>query len=237
MNIFYRPSLIFFLLPLFSIIFGAFFSLSYETFSVLSLVILYLFIISNQMLENIMMRIPKDDFKLPKNFIIILNSLNGLILLYFGLLYSWIAAVVLFLYALFVQTQFIFSYYDLEYLARFITSLFKVVLLNVMSFYSQTRFIQPSHILYYLGIFIPFYLYEIGGLGEGKHKKWLPVLIGFNYIIGIALLWPLASWWSFILLISLPFAWVLLKDFSRMLGAVYAGMFALIYFITLIIHI
>src|SRR5699024_5446973 len=156
----YHPMLFFFLMPVFYLIFGNIFALQYDSFKGLAFLLLYLFVLVNQMLENMLLRIPNSDFELSKPFLFGLELLNILLLGYFTFRYSWLASSVLVCYTLIIQSQFLFSYYDLDYVAIVITTLLKLVLLNGFSFYTQVHFIHPRFIPVYLGLFIPFYLFE-----------------------------------------------------------------------------
>lgn len=228
-NTFYHPVLFFFLLPIFYIALGSLFSLQYNNFKILSLLIFYIFVFINQMLENMFLRIPNDDFDLSKKFVMALEIINALILLYFGLRHSWIASLVLLCFTLVIQLQFLFSYYELDQLSVAITNFFKVILLNGFAFYIGTNFIHTKFIPYYFGLFLPFYFYEAARVSSKMKPKILAVLIGIGYLIAGALLWPHLAGLSLILLLSLPFAWVLVTEYNRKTAAIYTISFSILY--------
>ena len=226
---FYRPMLFFFLLPIFYLILGNIFALSYDTFKFLGFISLYLFILTNQMLENMLLRIPKNDFKISKPFFSGLELLNVILLLYFGFQYSWLAALVLLLYTLIIQIQFVFSYYDLEYIVIFVATFLKLILLNGFSFYTQTNFIHPRFIPIYLGLFIPFYLFEISRTERKFKNIHLLGMLSLGYGIGIFFLWGYIGWKSLFLLLSFPFIGLFRTSFSRKNSSIFAFTFSLIY--------
>ncbi|HZK47916.1 MAG TPA: hypothetical protein VFC64_08295, partial [Atopostipes sp.] len=78
---FYQPTLFFFLLPVFQILLGMIFSLQYQSVNVLAFIFLYLFVLFNQMLENILLRIPNTDFEFSKAFFFTIQFLNCLTIL------------------------------------------------------------------------------------------------------------------------------------------------------------
>lgn len=228
-KVFYHPVLFFFLLPIFYLALGSLFALEYNQLNVLSLFVFYIFVFVNQMLENMFLRIPNDDFELSKPFVTTLEIINALILLYFGLRHSWIALLVLLGFTLIIQLQFLFSYYDLEQLSAVITNFFKVILLNGFAFYIGTKFIHTRFIPYYFGLFLPFYLYEAARPDSKENKKILVTLIGLGYLIAGALLWQHLGLLTLSLLLSLPFAWVLVKEYSRKTAAIYTIIFSVLY--------
>lgn len=230
----YRPALFFFLLPIFDILLGSLFALRYDSFQFSAFIILYVFILINQMLENIFLRIPTSDFKLSKVFLFILEGLNILALFYFYWRYSWLAALVLLFYTLFIQFQFLFSYYSLDVLAVTLSNFFKIILLNGFSFYIHTSFIHERFIPYYLGLFIPFFLYEVARVTDSLANKWLFSLTGLYYVFTIWLLWSELSWQSLLALISLPVVGLLKAEFNRKTTAIFATISSLIYILLLL---
>lgn len=236
MHVFYRPVLFFFLLPIFQIILGSLFSLKYNALHILSLLFLYLFVLCNQMLENILLRIPNNDFTLNKPFLAILEGVNLLVLIYFGFAHSWLASLVLLLFSLYIQGQFLFSYYDLEHVATILAVLLKMTLINGFSFYTNTGFLQLGYLPYSLALFIPFYLYEAAKVHPEMTQRSLMIMLGLSYVLGIGTLWMQVSVTSLTLLLSLPFAWLLMKkELNRKTTSLFAIMFATLYVVCLII--
>lgn len=228
-KIFYHPVLFFFLLPLFYILLGSLFALEYNALNIVSLIIFYLFIFINQMLENMFLRIPTNEFDISKKFVVFLEILIGLILLFFGIRHSWLASLVLLGFTLIIQLQFLFSYYDLEQVSVFITNFFKVILLNGFAFYISTNFIHTRFLPYYFGLFLPFYFYEVARLSSKMKPITLAILIGLGYFVAGALLWQHIMWWSFLLLLSLPFAWVFITGPNRKTATIYTIAFSSLY--------
>ncbi len=229
LNTFYHPGLFFFLLPLFYMAFGMIFSLQYNALNYLSLGIFYIFILINQMLENMFLRIPTNNFQLSKGFVGILEILNLGALLFFGWQHSWLASLVLLGFTLVIQLQFLFSYYQLENVAVLIANFFKLILLNGFAFYLGTNFIFTRFIPYYLGLFLPFFLYEAARTQTKIPNKVLIPLMLLSYVVPGILLWPHLTWISLLLLLSLPFSWLLVTTYSRKTAATYTVVFSLLY--------
>lgn len=225
----YHPVLFFFLVPVFYLGLGAIFSLPYDTFKGLAFLLLYLFVLVNQMLENMLLRIPNSDFEISKPFLLGLELVNVLLLGYFAFRYSWLAFLVLGCYTLIIQLQFLFSYYDLDHVAIIVTTLLKLVLLNGFSFYAQVRFIHPRFIPIYLSLFIPFYLFEVSRIDRPFKKSWLFGLVLSAYGFGVIVLWQFIGWQSLLLLVTFPLAGMFPNTFRRKMTSIFACMFSLVY--------
>lgn len=235
---FYHPTLFFFLLPLFQIIMGFIFSIRYESLHIFSFILLYFLVLINQMLENILLRIPISDFTFSKKFFFTLEFLNLLIILYFGIRYSWNASVVLFLFSLLIQIQFLLTYYDLEVYATLVAVLLKTLFLNSFSFYIGTGFIQLRTVIYFVGLLIPFYLYEIARVRPEMKKQVITTLMALSYVVGIILLWSHLGAFSLFLLLSAPFGLGLYKnDFTRISTSIFAINFAIFYVILIMVSV
>lgn len=232
---FYQPTLYFFLLPLLQILLGITFSIQYQSINVLACIFLYLFILCNQMLENILLRIPNSDFEFSKGFFMTFELLNVLTILYFGFQFSWIAGLVLLLFSLNIQGQFLFSYYNLELFAAIISAVLKILFLNGFSFYIGAGFIQLQSTLYFAGLILPFLLYEIARVHPEMSKKTTITIVSSSYLIGVLLLWSPLNLVSLLLFVSLPFAWGLIKDtFNRKNTSVFMINFSIIYILLII---
>lgn len=222
----YHPVLYFFMLPLFYTLLGSTFALRYQSFNYISFILFYVFILINQMLENILLRIPTTDFQLSKSFVSTLEIINLLLVAFFGWRHSWLAALVLLSYSAIIQLQFLFSFYGLDKLAVFISNTVKVILLNFFSFYIHTSFIHYRFLPLYLGIFIPFLLYELARLKTDFSNKEIISFCGAAYLVGGILLWEYLAFSSFLLLVSLPFAYLLSKTFNKKSTAMFAMAFS-----------
>lgn len=214
-DILYRPILFFFLLPLISIIPGTIFSLQYGAMNLVSLMALYIYIIVNQLIENILLRIPTNNFERSKRFLMSLEVVNILLILFFALRYSWISAAILLLYTIIIQLQFLFSYYELEYIAAILASFLKVLLLNSFSFYIQTNFVHFRFTLYYLALFFPYLIYELTRSEQKLNKMVFIALSSLSYILPALLLWSDIRLPALSLLISSPFILANVKETER----------------------
>ncbi len=228
-NKFYNPVLYFFLLPVVSFAFGSFFASQYLPLQLFMLVPFYFFILVNQLMENILLRIPQNDFELSKKLFVFLETVNLLLVLFFTWRYSLIAGLTLFLYTLIIQLQFLFSYYNLERTAAFIASFLKVMLLNGFSFYIHTHFISLDSFINYAAIFIPYFIYELTRIYKQTFDSSIILLVGLSYPIAIFLLSQTISYLSLLLLLTLPFFWPKSKDFSRKDAAIFLIGFSFFY--------
>src|SRR5699024_6850777 len=120
----------------------------------------YLFILMNQMLENILLRITDEQRNFSTSFFLILEALNIGSILYFGWQHSWLASLVLIGFTLIIQCQFLLTHYDLEGISVNLSNFFKIFLLNGFAFYIGTNFIHPRYFSYFSGLFFPLFLYE-----------------------------------------------------------------------------
>ena len=233
----YRPILFFFLLPIFYIGIGSTVAVQYNSLNFVSLIFLYLFVLIYQMLDNMLLRIPKSNFEISKGFLAVLELANILVLLFFGLRHSWLAALVLLFYTLIIQTQFIFSYYQLEEMAILIANLLKVVLLNGFAFYIQTQFIHPRFIPLFLGLYLPFYLFETSRGKTIMGCVWISSLLALIFAAGLGILWTRIGMNSLFLLLSLPFAMLFKVEFSRKTSAIFTCVYSLIFLVLIAVYL
>lgn len=203
-NHLYSSTFFFFLLPLLNILLGSIFAANYQTVQITAFFVLYIFVLINQTLENILLRMTRKNFEISKTTYFLLEFANILTILFFALKYSWLAALTLALYSINIQIQFLFDYYNLRWLAQLITAALKVGLLNMFSFYIHTGFIQFKFVPYYLGLFIPFYIYERIRLESTIKTGYLYILIASGYIFSTLILWPTLGAKILILLATLP---------------------------------
>lgn len=236
-NKIYQPILYFFLLPVLSLIFGTFFASKYGNLRFAMLLFFYLFILTNQLIENILLRVPNNDFELSKKLLIVLEIVNFSILLLFTWQYSIIAGLILFLYTLIIQVQFLFSYYDLEKTAAFIASFLKVILLNSFAFYLHTEFLSLDRFSNYAVILIPYFIYELTRLHNQKPDQSFKTLGTLSFIIALLLLWQSFSYFSLLFLVSLPVLSPLRENLTRKNASFFLFGFAFFYGLLLILSL
>lgn len=227
----YQPILFFFVLPLISLVPGTIFALQYNKINVVSFTALYIYIIVNQLIENILLRIPANNFERSKRFLLGLELVNLLFILYFGLYYSWISASILILYTIIIQLQFLFSYYDLEKTAAIIASFLKVILLNSLSFYIHANFIHFRFLNYYIALFIPYLIYELSRSEKSINKNLFIALSSFSYLFSMILLWRDLGFLSLSLFISYPFIFAFIKELNRKYMPTFLIVYSIIYLI------
>lgn len=227
----YQPILFFFLLPLISLVPGTIFALQYNQINYISFAALYIYIVINQLLENILLRIPAHNFELSKKMLIFLEAINLLFILFFALRYSWMSALILLLYTIIIQLQFLFSYYDLEKTSAVISSLLKVILLNSLSFYIHLNFIHFRFLGYYFALFLPYLMYELTRAEKYIKKTLLLLLSSLTYLFSFILFWPDIGLFSLSLLLSYPFIFALIKEADRRYMPPFLILFSTVYII------
>lgn len=228
-NKLYQPMLFFFLLPLISLVPGTIFALQYGPINYISFTILYIYLVVNQLIENILLRIPANNFERSKRFLMALEFVNLLFILFFALRYSWMSATILLLYTVIIQLQFLFTYYDLEYIAAIIASFLKVILLNSFSFYIQANFVHFRFSAYYFVLFVPYLIYELTRLEKRINNNLFIALSSFSYVFPLVLLWKDLSLLSLSLFISYPLIFAFTKEADRKYMPTYLILFAVIY--------
>ncbi len=233
LRMFYHPVLFFFALPLFYMALGVLFSIPYEAIRLWSILFFYLFILCNQMLENMLLRIPKNKAPFSNPFFYGLEAINLLIILYFGWQHSWTASLVLIGFSLIIQLQFLLDYYEMESVSAAISSLFNVFLLGGFAFYINTNFIHVQLLPIFTGLFFPFFLLEASRMGDQTKQKAVWFFLGLSYLVGILLLYAHVEWFSLVLLITLPFAWLVTQETNRQTTSTFALMFSFIYILLL----
>lgn len=226
---FYNPFIYFFLLTFLSLLFGSLSAAQFSQLNYLVLTLFYVYIFINQLIENILLRIPQQDFLLSKKILFILEFFNLSIILFFSWSYSFTAGVVLLFYTLIIQLQFLFSYYDLEIIASIISSLLKVILLNSFAFYIQTKFITYPSALYSLGIFLPYLSYELIRLSNIKTSKVINIINMLAYPIATFIMWSRISYFSLFLFLSLPFILITSQENIQKKVASSLIMFSILY--------
>lgn len=231
---FYHPVVYFFLLALLSLLLGSVFALQYKSFNIFSIIIFYFYISINQLTENLLLRIPNKDFHISKKLLFVLEMIILSTLLFFNYYHSSMVSLLLFLYTLTIQLQFLFSYYDLDEIAILITSCFKVILLNGLAFYIHTNFIHYNYFLYFSGILLPYIIYEITRLNKTNLTKKISLLTILSYILAIILLSLKISYFALILLLTLPFSLLGIQKYTQKKSATFLIVFSTVYTVLLI---
>lgn len=231
----YHPVLYFFLLALLSLSFGSMLALQYGEFNLLAITVFYLYILVNQLIENILLRIPNKDFQLSKKLLFTMEILNLTIILFFSRYYSLNSGFILLLYTLIIQLQFIFSYYNLERTAAFISSFLKVILLNGFAFYLHTNFINYNYFLYYFVIYFPYLIYELTRINNENKDKLVTTLTILSYTVAFIVLWKRISYLSLFLLLTIPIQWLKGEKITRKNSAIFLIIFSIFYIILLVI--
>lgn len=206
MRFFRNPLFLFCFIPGFYILFGALYAMQYTEINWLSFSLLYVYIILNQIMENILKKIYKKDQLIKYLPVVILESLLLLTIAYFGISYSYLTIIVLLFYALIIQGQYLFHYYELSWLSVCIISLLKACLLNGISFYLHTGFISIRILLWVTPLFLPALIMEANRWGLNKKESYLKWELLLTYIIGIGLMSMTTGIYAAALFLSIPFA-------------------------------
>lgn len=195
-------SVLFLLFPLIYLLPGTIYSTTYTNINWLELLVLFSFILINSGLEHELDR--KNLYLKPS--LIFLELGNITLIIYFYINQSIFLGNIFVLYSILIQTQYLFKFYQLHYLAIALLAIFKVFLLNGVSFYLNTNFITLSLFIIMLPYFIPKLLSE-----SMRWKKTNPFvfisLLLLSYIVGIISLWNYVGFWTLFLLLTLPFAY------------------------------
>lgn len=231
-DIIYHPVFYFFLLSLLSLLPGSILALELNTFNFLPLSLFYFYILVNQFIESLLLRVPDQDYEPSKKLLGFFESINFLMILFFIQYYSLIAGVILFFYSLIIQLQFLFTYYHLEKTAAFIASLLKVLLLGSFSFYIHLHFISTTVIFYSLGILIPYFIYELTRIKKVQTKYLISTLTFLAFLTAIFILWSRISYFSLFLLLAIPFRLSFSNELNRKNSAsfliIFSGLYALL---------
>lgn len=230
---FYQPVLYFFLLPVISLIFGSFFAVQYSNIRLSIILVFYLYLLTNQFIERILIRIPKNDFEFSKKLLIALEIINFALILFFIWPYSLMAALTLFLYTIIIHSHFLFSYYDLDNTAALVTSLLKVIFFNGFAFYLQTQFIPLRAVLDYLPILIPYFLYERLRIQKNIPQSSFKIYLALTYLLALIALWPQISYYSLLFLLSSVFFWPDKKELEAKDSLIFLVLFSFLYLINL----
>lgn len=234
-NRFYHPVLYFFLLALLSIVFGSIASLNYESFHLFPLLIFYLYILINQFIESLLVKITKQSFEFSRKILFFLELVNFIIIIFFSNTYSLNAGFILLLYTFIIQLQFLFSYYELEKLAIIISTFFKIILLNGFAFYIHLNFITYQPVLYSLVIFFPYLNYELRRSSKIRSTKMSNILMLLSYLTAIIILWSKLSYLSLFLFLSLPFTLINSREKEAKNAASSLIIFSIFYLVLLLL--
>jgi len=193
---------LFLLIPFIYILPGTIYSVTYTNINWLSFLSLLGVVLINNLLENTL-DTKNVRITLP---LVLLELANIGLLIYFYTSQPLFLGNILVLYSILVQTQYIFKTYHLYYLALILIAIFKVFLLNGVSFYLNTNFLTNSLIAIMSPYFLPILLSELMRWKKTNPFIFISLLL-LSYLLGIMILWHHIGVWSLSLLLLLPFAY------------------------------
>lgn len=198
-----NKSTVFLLFPLIYILPGVIYSTTYTNINWLALLVLFSFILINEGLEY---KLDKQQNRHLNLSLIFLELGNLALIIYFYINQPIFLGNIFVLYSILIQIQYLFKFYQLHYLAIVLLAIFKVFLLNGVSFYLNTNFITLSIFIVMLPYFIPKLLSELMRWKKTNPFVFISLLL-LSYIVGIITLWRYIDFWSLLLLLTLPSAY------------------------------
>lgn len=230
-----NPWFLFCFIPGFYVLFGTLYARQYTEINWLSFGILYLFLLLNQILERLLQNIDRKKERTSLLSLGIIESCVLIMIIYFGLSYSIFTAALMLCYSIMIQTQYMFRYYELSWLAIILVTLFKGLLANSLSFYIHAGFIPMQILIWVSPLFLPLFFLEWTRWHLPLTKKHISYQLIGIYLMGVFLMWWVANMYAIILLISLPFACILWIKVDRKLIPLFVASFLLSHFFTSLI--
>lgn len=197
-----NKSTLFLLFPLIYILPGAIYSTTYTNTNWLELLALFSFILINSGIEY---ELSKKSIQL-RISLGLLELGNIILIVYFYINQPIFLGNILALYSILIHTQYLFKFYQLHYLAIVLLTIFKIFLLNGVSFYLNTNFITFSLLIIMLPYFMPKLLSELMRWRKTNPFVFISLLL-LSYLVGIVTLWKYVGFWSLLLLLTLPSAY------------------------------
>lgn len=176
--------------------------------------IIYIFILVNQFIENQLTNRPLTDKMNPFIPNILLELVNLGLIIFLGVKHSPWIAVLLLMYTIIVHIQFIFVKYNLAMLSIIILTLFNSFILPFSIFHLHLNFIPAQLIRISVTYIIPIFMLEYERFARKLNREnilhpifnhsWQKKIISLGLIsslvIAFLILWPTHTWWTMILL-------------------------------------
>jgi len=215
---------IFYLLP------GAYLSSAYTNISWFPLLLLYLLILTNQLLEKMYSRLLTGD----RVKILLAEIANISLIIYFYSQSSFVFGNLLLFYSIFIHIQNIFDRYNIAYLGILVVVFFKIIVMNIASFYLNASFIPSSIILVILPFILPFLMVELDRRRKNTAIIKLTTLC-LSYFVGLVVLWGSSGLWSLLIFLSLPAGYYALKWNNYLGSKIFYTSFSLIAFLIILL--
>lgn len=232
-----HPLFLFLALPLFYMAFGCVYALQYHNFQPIPFILLYLFILINQIQELTLKR-NFDAGKFNQKGLFLIGEIALIaVLIYFTRQYSWVALAFLILYSVFIQSNVLFRVYQLRLLPAVLTLMMNMVFMNGFACYTQAHFISLQALMIVIPQVLPFLILAVHQWNIELNRPLLAIILLFNTLFFIYSYYSLIGLWSMIILISLPFAYLLLKENTAESKTLYALIFGILGIICLAIRL
>lgn len=201
-----NPLFLFCFIPGFYLLFGTLYAIQYTEVNWFSFVVLYCFILLNQLLEKSFKKryIKREMAK--KIFVGVIEALLIVSIIYFGLVYSITTTALLICYTLMIQAQYLFQYYELSWLSVTLLALFKSLLANSISFYIHGGFIPIQILIWTIPLILPLFFMESVRMEQKLTAQHTKIQLVAIYLVGVSFMWWASTVYAVILFISIPFA-------------------------------
>lgn len=215
---------LFLLTLLFSILPGLVLSHTYTTIAWQPASMLFLFIMTNALLENRLRHLTAK--KIPLSFILLLLIVIAE-LVYFARYFSLPIVFNFILFTLLSMSQRLFANLQLKFIGITLLVWFKLVVMNIIVFYLSTNFISTNLIWLMIPYLLP---HLVAHLIHWKDDYLTPLFLSIiaAYILSISLSWSFAGWASLIQLISLPTTFWLLNKQTVQSARIYTVLFSML---------
>ena len=217
-------TLLFYILP------GIIYSHSFSPIAWRPTSLLFLFIMTNALLENRLRHLTAK--KIPLSLILLLLIVIAE-LVYFARHFSLPIVFNLILFTLLSMSQRLFNNLQLKFIGITLLVWFKIVVMNIIVFYLSTNFISTNLIWLMIPYLLP---HLIAHLIHWKDDYLTPLFLSIiaSYILSVSLSWSFAGWTSLIQLFSLPTALWLLNKQTGQSARIYTVFFSIIQLILMI---
>ncbi|WP_034550947.1 hypothetical protein [Carnobacterium funditum] len=218
-GIFFHPLFLIFITPLTYILIGTIYTAQLSTIAFWSFFVLYLFILINQFLEKIIHKWLQQPNKELTTALLFTEAINLLIISSFALSFHILIGLLLLLYSVLVQSQFYLIKIDLKWFVFAMKAIFKGGILTYVSFFIHLSFIPNTIFLWSIPLILLALIVEITEyairtkqIEQIKQNRILFLsLLTSLYISSFLILWLSFSYFSLLLLLSLPAAWSLVS--------------------------
>lgn len=232
-----QPLLAFLILPFFYLIYGTIYGLQYQSLQLYPAFLLYVLILANQMMELIIKSRGQQSSVILIFLYVTVEMLNILIISYFGMHYSWLAAVFLVLYSLLVQINFMFRLYDLKWIPSIIYLALNFVILNGFACYLQAHFVSWQTLAVTVPYILPFFILTSQKWGVQMNGLVMSVIMLVSIAIFIFYYQSAIGQLSWMILLTIPVGLYFLKNRHLLARSAYTFSFGLIGIIAVLVSL